>query len=89
MRSQLTGQGWAWADVGDVIQHVTLTMERNKPTAEMIAAFQAMARPPGFEQIKEQRRRELDHAAECIELCMKLYPPVCVPAHLAELGGSF
>lgn len=72
-------QGWAWADVAEVIDRVMVTMERLHPTAAEFATFAEASKPASFGQVAAQRQRELDRDTNAVDAALRLWPPLYVP----------
>ncbi|TYJ56516.1 hypothetical protein B9479_002763 [Cryptococcus floricola] len=81
--------GWAWGDVGPVLDDVERTMERHSRTHEELSMFQGILQTAPKEtseaegaRERRQERKESDEKA--IEAVMRFWPPISVPQLIEE-----
>ncbi|ODN92017.1 hypothetical protein L198_05689 [Cryptococcus wingfieldii CBS 7118] len=81
--------GWAWGDVGPVLDDIERTMERHSRTHEELSMFQGILQTAPKEtseaegaRERRQERKESDEKA--IEAVMRFWPPISVPQLIEE-----
>ncbi|WRT64319.1 uncharacterized protein IL334_001251 [Kwoniella shivajii] len=74
--------GWAWADVGDTLDSVALTMERMTPSPDILAAYTAKQQDSESKPSNEIiRMREEDNKAseKSVNAVLAFWPPISIP----------
>ncbi|ODO05844.1 hypothetical protein I350_04905 [Cryptococcus amylolentus CBS 6273] len=81
--------GWAWGDVGPVLDDIERTMERHSRTHEELSMFQGILQTAPKEtseaegaRERRQERKESDEKA--IEAVMRFWPAISVPQLIEE-----
>ncbi|ODN77866.1 hypothetical protein L202_04980 [Cryptococcus amylolentus CBS 6039] len=81
--------GWAWGDVGPVLDDIERTMERHSRTHEELSMFQGILQTapketPEAEGARERRQERKESDEKAIEAVMRFWPAISVPQLIEE-----
>ncbi|WVR06037.1 hypothetical protein IAU60_003065 [Kwoniella sp. DSM 27419] len=80
--------GWAWADVGDVLDSVMLTMERMTPSPEALSNWrrkQARDDSKVNQDMLRSMARQAEQNQRAMDTVLQFWPPTSIP-HLIEMA---
>ncbi|WWD17713.1 hypothetical protein CI109_102154 [Kwoniella shandongensis] len=78
--------GWAWGDIGDVVDNVMVTMERMTPSPEELEKWR-ISHPQADDSLVQRVEEDAKSRDRALQTAMALWPPVSIP-HLIEAAIS-
>ncbi|WVQ77101.1 hypothetical protein IAR50_006784 [Cryptococcus sp. DSM 104548] len=84
--------GWAWGDVGPVLEEIERTMERHSRTHDELSMFRGILQTAPRETseaegVKEKREERKEASAKAMEAVMRFWPAISVPQLIEQALG--